>query len=547
MTQRSDSPTGHLDWRRFGACYQVYPRSFADSDGDGIGDIRGIVQRLPHIASLGVDSIWVSPWYPSPFRDGGYDIADYCDVHPWFGTLDEAELLFKEAAASGLRVLLDLVVNHTSNEHEWFRHAVAARPGSAARGRYHVRRGAGPDGTQPPNDWESAFGGPAWSPLGDGDWYLHLFDASQPDLNWSSPDVQRDVHDAMRFWIELGASGFRVDAAQCFAKDPAYPDWRGRSGDHVIPFGSEHPYRGRPELHDIVRGLRDVLDGYGDRELLLVAENILSPWPRLAEFVRPGEYHQVFNFEYLETPWDGERLRAKIVESLDATAAVGALPAWTLSNHDSMRPATRFGLPPDVDPLEWLADGDRSLLDVALGLRRARAGAMLAMALPGSYYCFQGEELGLPEVHDLPLDLLDDPIHARSGGRQKGRDGCRAPIPWTEGGPSFGFGRAGAWLPQPSDWGDHSVEEQSGRPGSTLELFRRCLAVRAERLAHERFEWVDVDGAIAFRRDDVVCVTTAGGRGAALPAGRVIAASEPPDGSRRLPADATAWIDTSGV
>ena len=441
-------------------------------------------------------------------------------------------------------MVLDLVVNHTSNEHAWFRDALAAPPGSAARRRYHVLPGRA-GGTQPPNDWESAFGGSAWSPIGDGEWYLHLFDASQPDLNWASDDVRREIHDAMRFWIELGASGFRVDAAQCFAKDPTYPDWRGRPADHVIPAGTEHPYRGRPELHDIVRGLRGVLDGYGDRELLLVAEHIVSPWSRLAEFLRPGEYHQAFNFEFLETPWDGERMRDKIVESLDAATAVGALPAWTLSNHDSMRPATRFGLPPDVDPHEWLLDGDRTLLDPALGLRRARAGAMLAMALPGSYYCYQGEELGLPEVDDLPFDTLDDPIFVRSGGRQKGRDGCRVPIPWTAGGPSFGFSSGAPWLPQPTSWSGYAADVQAGRQGSTLELFRRCLRIRAHRLTHDDFEWIDedaIDGVIAFRRGDVVCVTNATVSEAPLPAGRLLASSTPLADSDLLPPDTSAWI-----
>jgi len=533
--------TDHHDWRRHGAFYQIYPRSFADGDGDGTGDIAGIRSHLDHVGRLGVDGIWVNPWYDSPFRDGGYDISDHRSIHARFGTIDDAGCLFADAASHGLRVLIDLVPNHTSDQHPWFRAALAAPAGAPERDRYHFRPGRGEHGELPPSDWESAFGGSAWTRTDAGDWYLHLFDGSQPDLNWSDPTLRTEFEDILRFWIELGASGARVDAVQGLGKDPTYPDWRGRPGDHVVPSGMVHPYRDRPENHDIVRGWRRVVDSYTDRELMLIGETIVAPWERLGAYLRPDEFHQVFDFEFLETPWDGDRLRAHIELALATTTPHGALPTWVWSNHDIVRPATRFGLPPETEPAAWLLDGDRHLLDADLGLRRSRAAAMLAMALPGAYFCFQGEELGLPEVHDLPVEALDDPIYERSGRTLKGRDGCRVPIPWTVEGPSSGFGTGGSWLPQPAGWGVRSVGAQQCVAGSTLSLFQQCLRLRREHLCHDRFEWLDRPGAIAFRRGDVTSITNFAERSIPLPSGTVLAASGPITGGVLEPAT-TAWI-----
>lgn len=530
------------DWRRHGAFYQIYPRSFADGNGDGTGDIAGIRQRLPHVVDLGVDGVWISPWYPSPLADGGYDVADHTGIHPLFGTLDQAGLLLEEAAACDLRVLVDLVPNHTSTAHPWFRAAVDAAPGTPERQRYHILPGRGPGGGRPPNNWESAFGGPAWTRLPGGEWYLHLFDSSQPDLNWTDPRTRDAFDEAMRHWIDLGVDGFRVDAVQCVAKDPAYPDWRGEPGSHHLSPGEVHPYRGRQELHEIARHWRRLLDA-DDRELMMVGEVIVSPWDRLAEFLRPGEFHQVFDFGFLETPWDRDRLRAQIHTSIEAATAVGALPTWVLSNHDVVRPVTRYGLPADVDPARWLLGGDRSLLDESLGRRRARALAMVAMALPGGYFLYQGEELGLPEVHGLPLDAVEDPVFERSGRTLKGRDGCRVPIPWTRTGPSCGFGGDGAWLPQPEGWRDYAAAAQAGRAGSTLELYRRCLAVRTDELANDEFEWLDVDHALAFGRGDVVCITNFAAVAIDLPPGEVLASSDRL-AAGALPPDATVWLRT---
>jgi alpha-glucosidase len=524
--------------------YQVYPRSFADSDGDGIGDLPGIRARLGYLRDLGVDALWVSPWFESPWRDGGYDVTDYRSVHPMFGTLADAERLVTEAAEVGLRVLFDLVPNHTSSEHRWFRAALAAPPGSAARARYHFRDGRGADGDEPPNNWASVFGGPAWTRTADGQWYLHLFDPGQPDLNWANQEVCDEFDDVIRFWLDRGAGGFRTDVAHALTKDTTYPDLvsvadlsqHRASGDEY-----EHPYFERADAHAHFRRWRTILDSY-DHEPIMVAEAWAATSARLATYIRPGEFNQAFNFFFLETPWEATTMVSIIETSLRTAAEVDNVPTWVLSNHDVMRPATRFGLPPDVEQHDWLARGDRDLLDPAAGRRRALAASMLAMALPGSIYLYQGEELGLPEVHDLPAEVLDDPIWRRSGNTMKGRDGCRVPMPWTTRPPDYGFTDGDPWLPVPHGWGELSVEAQAGVEGSPLEIFRRALALRREHLLHADLEWLDgqPDGVIAFRRRRLRCHTNVGTDGVDLPPGEVLHSSGPLFGGR-LPPDTTAW------
>ena len=530
-------------WWRRGIFYQVYPRSFADGNGDGTGDIAGIRSRLPYLEALGVDAIWVSPWYVSPLHDGGYDVADYRDIDPRFGTLHEATLLFEEAERHGIRVIVDLVANHTSSEHSWFREALASPPGSAARARYHFLPGSGPHGTAPPNNWTSVFGGPAWTRLPDGEWYLHLFDVSQPDLNWENPQVRDEVDEILRFWLDRGASGFRVDVAHGLTKAPGYPNME-RPGTVLEGRTARlnHPFWDRPELHEVVRRWRAVVDEYDDRAL--VAEAWVANWERLKDYVRPDEYHQAFDFEFLEAPWDVASMRAAIDESLAGAGAVGSIPTWVLSNHDVVREATRYGLPVDMVAKDWLLDGDRALLDADLGAYRARAAALLMLALPGSVYLYQGEELGLPEVHDLPLEVLDDPVWIRSAHSLKGRDGCRVPIPWTIGGESHGFGGNGSWLPQPAGWGNLSVEAQNGVSGSTLELYRAALRVRRERLiADEDLEWLDLGTEVlAFRRGSgVICLVNFGDAPLASPPGEVLVSSRPLDDGT-IPPDTAVWL-----
>lgn len=539
--------TDQLPWWRHALVYQVYLRSFADGNGDGTGDIEGLRSRLGYLRALGVDAVWVNPWYASPLNDGGYDVSDYRECHPLFGTLDEAKRLIDEAAALGLRVLVDLVPNHTSSEHEWFQAAIAAGPGSPERRRYHFLPGKGHNGLLPPNNWRSVFGGPAWSRLPDGEWYLHLFDVTQPDLNWANDDVRAEFRDILRFWLDLGAAGFRVDVAHALIKAEGYPDTHDDLHHPLeAPHPADHPMWDRPGLHEVVREWRSVLDEYPDK--MMIAEAWVPDWSRLALYVRPDEYHQTFDFHFLMSHWDATALRQTIEESLRATAEVGSVPSWVLSNHDVVRHTTRYGLPQDVRARDWLLTGDRSLLDGDLGLRRARAAALLMLALPGSVYLYQGEELGLPEVHDLPEGVLEDPVWERSGHVVKGRDGCRVPLPWTEEGDSFGFGADGSWLPQPDGWGGYSVEAQQGDPDSTLALYRRAIAIRQDTLRHdERIAWLDSGTAeIAFRRGSgVICMVNLGDDPVDVPKGELLLASGPLEDDA-VPPDTAVWVMSGG-
>jgi alpha-glucosidase len=529
-------------WRR--ACiYQVYPRSFADANGDGTGDIEGIRSRLPYLRDLGVDAIWISPWYPSPLKDGGYDVADYRDIHPMFGTLDDAERMIAEAHERGIRVIVDLVPNHTSSDHRWFRAALAAGPGSPERARYVFRPGSGPDGDRPPNNWRSVFGGSAWTRVGDGEWYLHLFDSSQPDLDWQNDEVRAEFDDILRFWIARGVDGFRVDVAHGMIKDPALPDLGDEQELLGTTFHVDHPHWDREGIHEINRRWRSVLDE-AHRDVMMVAEAWVSP-ERMPMYLRPDEYHQSFNFDFLTAPWGLDHAKAAISRATTAAAAVGSTPTWTLSNHDVMRHASRYGLPADVNWRSWPLTGPAEALDPISGLRRARAATLLLMALPGSLYIYQGEELGLPEVWDLPPDVLDDPVWEDSGHTQKGRDGCRVPIPWTIDGSSFGFGSNGAWLPQPDTFRTFSVEAETDLDGSTLELYRAAIARRKEWFeADEELTWLDLGAdVLAFRRGNgKICALNYGATPAPLTAGRIVMSSVAGEGDVIAP-ESCAWIE----
>jgi len=526
-------------WWRHAVVYQVYVRSFADGNGDGTGDIAGLRSRLPYLQRLGVDAIWVNPWYRSPLADGGYDVADYREIDERFGTTADAVDFIADARDHGIRVLVDLVPNHTSSEHRWFREAIAAPAGSAARQRYHFLDGRG-DGGLPPNDWKSVFGGSAWTRVEDGQWYLHLFDESQPDLNWEHPQVVQEFDDVMRFWLDRGAAGFRIDVAHGLAKAPGYPD-AGRDVNDGKATLDPVPYLDRDEIHPIVRRWRRVVDEYGDR--MLVAEAWVDA-ARRPLYLRPDEYHQAFDFDLLSTHWSAAEFEAIIAESIRSAAAVGSDPTWVLSNHDVVRHATRYGLPADIDPSRWLLDGPHELLDEARGRRRARAAALLTFALPGSTYLYQGDELGLPEAWRLPTEVLQDPIWEDSGHTVKGRDGCRVPIPWEADGPSLGFGAVEGWLPQPPEFRTLAAAVQADDPDSTLVLYRRALRLRRDRLVGETgFDVLDLGrDVIAFRRGaGFTCVVNMGDDAIELPAGEVVLTSGPVDGVL-LPPDTTAWL-----
>lgn len=568
------STPGAAEWWRTAVIYQVYPRSFADGSGDGIGDLPGIRSRLPHLARLGVDAVWLSPFYRSPQQDAGYDVADYRDVDPLFGTLDDFDAMLAEAHRLNIRVIVDLVPNHTSSEHAWFQAALAAGPGSPERARYHFRDGRGPLGEQPPNNWTSVFGGAAWTRVTEADgtagqWYLHLFDTTQPDLDWSNPEVRAEFESVLRFWLDRGVDGFRVDVAHGMVKEAGLPDWDGTSamieGAHEGTVGSEDgstgagsrgPMWDQEGVHEIYRSWHQVLAEYdGDRAM--VAEAWVEPVSRLARYVRPDEMQQAFNFSFLTALWSAPELRTVISDALTANDQVGAPTTWVLSNHDVVRHPSRLGLEvPGTKPNGIGASDPQP--DEELGLRRARAATLLMLALPGSAYLYQGEELGLPEHTSLDDEERQDPTWWRSEYTERGRDGCRVPLPWAAGEPAFGFSPTGeAWLTQPSSFARYALDVQRGTPGSTYEVYRSALRLRREfRLGSGSLAWVDGLPAgthctvLAFVNRDILVVTNFGPDMLRLPADLelVHASQDLPvadDDAVLLPADTTVWARLS--
>ena len=511
-------------WWRGAAIYQVYLRSFADGNGDGLGDLAGLRSRLSYLSDLGIDAIWLNPWYPSPMSDGGYDVADYRSIEPIFGTLAEAEKVIQEAHELNIKIIIDVVPNHSSDQNAWFQEALADGPGSAARERFWFRPGK--DGG-PPNDWQSIFGGPAWTQVPDGEWYLHLFAPEQPDFNWNSEAVREEFLDVLRFWFDRGVDGIRIDSAAVLIKDPdAEPD-------------GLDPYTDRDGVHEIYREWRRVSDAYPGR--FLIGEVWLPDQERFARYLRPDELQTAFNFDFLACPWEASSLRRVIDATLATHVPIGAPPTWVLSNHDVTRPVTRYGRP-DTS----FDHGDRKhgmASDRELGIRRARAAALLAMALPGGVYVYQGEELGLPEVEDIPDALLQDPIWARSGNTDRGRDGCRVPVPWSGDAPPYGYGGE-PWLPQPADWGTLTVEAQEPDATSMLNLYRTALRIRHERLGDGTVTWLPLgEEVLAFTRDSgLTCVVNLGPEPVRLPEHQQIClASGPVDGGL-LPTDTAVWL-----
>ncbi len=509
--------------------YQVYPRSFADSDGDGIGDLGGVREKLGYLELLGIDALWICPVMRSPMADGGYDVADPRDIDALFGGMAAFDALVAAARTRGLKVTMDLVPNHTSSEHAWFQEALAAAPGSAERARYIFRDGRGPHGDEPPNNWPSIFRGPAWTRVTEpdgtpGQWYLHLFAPEQPDLNWENPEVVADFEQTLRFWLDRGVDGFRIDVAHGMAKPPGLPDMETVSTKMLIRDDSD-PRFNNAGVHDIHRRIRKVIDEYP--HAVSIGEVWVDDNTRFGEYVRPDELHLAFNFRLAETAFTADAIRHAIDNSLAAVAPVGAVPTWTLSNHDVEREVTRYG-------------------GGAAGLARARAMILVELALPGAVFIYNGAELGLPNVDDLPEEVLQDPVWERSGHTERGRDGCRVPIPWEGDRPPFGF-TAGerSWLPIPPDWAGLSVEAQLEELGSTLSLYRLAIELRGLRpeFAGSRIEWYGSPaGCLAFRRPGgLVCVLNAGAAPIPLPPGELLLASAPLV-SGHLPPAAAAWL-----
>lgn len=526
-----------MSWIDEAVVYQVYVRSFADGNGDGVGDLPGLTGRLDHLASLGVDAVWLSPCFQSPQADHGYDVSDYRQIDPLFGTVADLEGFVAAAHGHGIRVMLDLVPNHCSVEHPWFREAVAAPAGSPARARFHFAAGRGPDGALPPNNWGSVFGGPGWTRLPDGQWYLHSFDASQPDLNWGCDEVLEMMDDVLRFWFDRGVDGFRVDVAHGLVKRDGLPDWTGAPGS------SNEFMWNQSGVHDIYRRWRKIADEYG---ACFVGEVWVASVADLMAYASPDELGQAFDFHLLVQPWHAPSIRRAVEHGLRPGTA------WALANHDVHRPATRYGqvqLVQEPDPADMLASARRrGPVDLPLGRRRAVAASMLMLALPGAAYLYQGDELALPEVLDLPDGARQDPIWLRSGGSELGRDGCRVPMPWTAEPDTFGFTHApAAWLPQPEAFGALSVEVQEQEPWSALAVVRRAVGARKALFTGEELTWLEADpDVLAFRRGRSICVLNTSGRKLALPDdwGPVRVSSAPIDG-RILPTDACAWLSVA--
>ncbi|MER5595625.1 glycoside hydrolase family 13 protein [Streptomyces sp. NPDC002265] len=539
-TDGSGEPDSAVPWWRDTVCYEIYPRSFADNDGDGIGDLPGATARLEHLRELGVDAVWITPFYPSALADGGYDIIDHTAVAPDLGTQADFDALVQRAHALGVKVLVDLVPNHTSDQHPWFREAVAARPGSRARERYIFRPGRGENGELPPNDWQSAFGGTAWARVREsdgspGEWYLHLHAPQQPDLNWRDHEVVADFERILKHWLDRGVDGFRVDVAHTLFKAQGLPD--AGAGQHQdVHRNHLMPYYDQEELHPLFRKWRALLDSHpapagavppGER--VMVAEAGIFDRERLARYVSPGEMQQTFNFAFLESRWDGAAMRDVVEQSVAGMQAVGAPVTWVLSSHDAVRPVTRYG-------------GGQA------GERRARAAALLMLALPGAAYVYQGEELGLPQV-ELADDRLRDPLWERSGHQDRGRDGCRVPLPWEGDAAPYGFSTAApedCWFPQPTDWAGLSAMAQEEDGGSMLTLYRRALRLRRDHPASDaalKLDGPDSGEWFGFERGSGLrCVVNFGAQPLPLDDDADVLLSSAPLDGRSIPQDTAVWM-----
>ncbi|WP_412126811.1 glycoside hydrolase family 13 protein [Streptomyces tubercidicus] len=536
-------------WWRDAVIYQVYVRSFLDSTGDGIGDLAGVRTGLPYLKKLGVDGIWLSPFYPSPQHDHGYDVADYRDVDPVYGDLAEFDLLVADAHRLGLKVLLDIVPNHCSSEHPWFRTALADGPGSPARSLFHFSDGRGANGELPPNNWRAMFGGPAWSRVqeadgSDGQWYLHMFTPEQPDLNWRNPAVRSDFDSVLRFWLDRGVDGFRIDVAAGLFKHPELPDSPDPSADERTRDSVNPLAWNQPEVHQVWRDWRALCEEYtarDGRDRLLVGEVSVRTPGEQAAYVRPDELHQAFFFHLLTARWDIDTFRTVIAEALTDIAGTGSTVTWVLNNHDQVRTVTRYA----ADPGGAGRNGSAG----ELGPARARAAALLMLALPGAAYIYQGEELGLPEVVDLPDEVLTDPIYHRTGSREHIRDGCRVPLPWSGHASPFGFtsgtDAARPWLPQPEWFAEHATDRALADTRSFWHLYREGLALRRSlpQLGEGTLRWLESPPQVlAFvRGDGLVCAVNFGTEPvpAPVPGVPLLASGDCP--ADTLPGSTAAW------
>ena len=557
MTTINTTPIPPRDkrlWWRDSVTYQIYIRSFADANGDGKGDVAGIISRLPYLKKLGVDAIWITPWYPSPQKDHGYDVADFMDIEPDYGTLSDAKKLIEQSHKLGMRLLVDIVPNHCSDQHKWFQEALAAKPGSKERDRFIFRDGKGENSDTPPNNWQAVFGGSAWHRITESDgkagqWYLHLFAVEQPDFNWQNQEVKDYFEKVLKFWLDLGVDGFRIDVAHGMIKADGLPDV---PSDPKLLEGKPMPFWDQDGVHEIYKEWRKILDSYPN-DRMAVAEAWVHPATRIARYLRPGELMNSFNFEFLGSKWDVAEIKNNINKSIEAIGAVGAPSSWVFNNHDVVRSVDRFDLGLGLSGGTTLErHGDVNKFNLERGRKRARAGALLMLALPGGAYIYQGEELTLPEAREIPEDRLSDPRWKMSNYTDRGRDGCRVPLPWrSNNAGAFGFSDNAkltpkdSWLPQSSNWGDFSVEAQDSDPNSSLNLYRKALEIRKSMsgLGDGPMSWVDApDHVVAFSRPgDFYCYLNLGADFKLPQAAKVLVSSSPIENGV-LPTDTAVWF-----
>ena len=557
MTTINTTPIPPRDkrlWWRDSVTYQIYIRSFADANGDGKGDVAGIISRLPYLKKLGVDAIWITPWYPSPQKDHGYDVADFMDIEPDYGTLSDAKKLIEQSHKLGMRLLVDIVPNHCSDQHKWFQEALAAKPGSKERDRFIFRDGKGENSDTPPNNWQAVFGGSAWHRITESDgkagqWYLHLFAVEQPDFNWQNQEVKDYFEKVLKFWLDLGVDGFRIDVAHGMIKADGLPDV---PSDPKLLEGKPMPFWDQDGVHEIYKEWRKILDSYPN-DRMAVAEAWVHPATRIARYLRPGELMNSFNFEFLGSKWDVAEIKNNINKSIEAIGAVGAPSSWVFNNHDVVRSVDRFDLGLGLSGGTTLErHGDVNKFNLERGRKRARAGALLMLALPGGAYIYQGEELTLPEAREIPEDRLSDPRWKMSNYTDRGRDGCRVPLPWrSNNAGAFGFSDNAkltpkdSWLPQSSNWGDFSVEAQDSDPNSSLNLYRKALEIRKSLsgLGDGPMSWVDApDHVVAFSRPgDFYCYLNLGADFKLPQAAKVLVSSSPIENGV-LPTDTAVWF-----
>lgn len=540
--------SGPADWWRQAVVYQIYPRSFSDSNADGIGDLKGMISKADYLSSLSIDAVWLSPFYPSALADGGYDVADYRDVDPRIGTLEQFDELVEALHQRGIRIFVDIVPNHSSDQHIWFQQALRSPRGSAERARYIFRDGRGVDGELPPSDLSSHFGPEGWTRTPDGQWYLHLFTKEQPDFDWSNPEVREDFLKTLKFWSDRGVDGFRIDVAHALIKDLDPLPSRSSYDLEVMKDDGSDPLFDRDEVHEVYKTWRKLFNEY-DPPRVAVAEAWVHPHRR-PPYASLDGLGQAFNFDLLTAKWEARTFRQVIDKNLQFAQQTGSSTTWVMSNHDVIRHVTRLVIPAGKDGVTFADENNWYVknrldpkLDLEKGLARAKAATLTMLALPGSSYLYQGEELGLPDVLDIPSEQMQDPQWFRGEGKFKSRDGCRVPLPWEPSGSSFGFGGGGSHLPQPSWFGEYSVTVQEQQPESTLSLYRRALALRKQLQGEEVLNWLDSpEGTMAFERPGSwVCFTNFSDEPVAIPAGEVLVSSVPVTAGL-LPANSAVWL-----